>query len=152
MVFIGTWPLLISTMDIETTDFALLPMNLENRMQMLSPEGGRIWLTTTLGKRLKLNSYLTAFLLRVGSRGLQKLMISWRQVFQNSSQRYQVEATCTPHVHFKAGWDGSRVKQPPSMNSFGHLGIEDTRIVCQLHGMCCFEGFCLAQQVYHCQK
>ena len=54
--------------------------------------------------------------------------------------------TCTPSVCFKAGQDGFRAKQPHSMNSFGHLGIEDTRIVCQLHGMCCFKGFCLAQQ------
>ena len=105
-------------------------------------------MTTTLGKRLKSNSYLTAFLLRVGSSGLQKSMISWRQVFWNSSQRHQVKATCTPCLHFEAGWGGSRVKQQPSMNSFGHLGIEDTKIVCQLHGMCCFKGSCLAQWVY----
>ena len=30
---------------------------------------------------------------------------------------------------FEAGWDGFRVKQLPSMNSSGYLGIEDTRIV-----------------------
>ena len=75
MVFIGAWPSLISTMGIETTNFTSLPMNSENGMQMLSPEGGRTWLTTTLGKRLKSNSYLTAFLLRVGSRDLQKPVI-----------------------------------------------------------------------------
>ena len=40
MVFIGTWPSLISTMGIETTDFASLPTNSENRTQMLSPEVG----------------------------------------------------------------------------------------------------------------
>ena len=103
-------------------------------MQMLLPERGRIWLTTTLRKRLKSNLYSIVFLLRVGSRDLQKPMISWQPVFSNSSQRYQVKVTCTPCVHFKPGWDGSRAKQPPSMNSFGHLGIEDTKTVCQLHG------------------
>ena len=61
MVFIGAWSLLISATGIETIDFTLLPTNSENGMQMLSLEEGRIWLTTTLRKRPKSNSYLTAF-------------------------------------------------------------------------------------------
>ena len=55
MVRIGAWPLLISTMGIKTTDFASLLTNSENETQMFLSEGGRIWLTTTLGKRSKLN-------------------------------------------------------------------------------------------------
>ena len=90
MVLVGAWPLLTSTVGIKTTDFISLLMNSENRMQMFSPEGGKIWLTTTLEKRSKLNSYWTAFLLRVGTRGLEMLVISWQQVYSNSSQRYQV--------------------------------------------------------------
>ena len=36
---------------METTDFVLLVTNSRNGMKMLSPEGGKIWLTTTLEKR-----------------------------------------------------------------------------------------------------
>ena len=112
---------------------------------------GKIWLTTTLGKRSKSNSYSIACLLRVRTRSLQKLMISWPQVYWNSSQRYQVEITCTPPLCFRVSWGGFRVKQQPLMNSFGHLGIEETWTACQWHDMCCFEGFCLAQWGYHHQ-
>ena len=77
MVLIGAWSLLTNTMGIETTDFVSLLMNSGNGIQMFLLEGGKIWLTTTLGKRLKSNSYSTACLLRVKTRGLQKLMISW---------------------------------------------------------------------------
>ena len=138
MVLIGAWPLLTNTMGIKTTDSISLLMNSGNRMQMFSLEGGKIWLTTTLEKRSKSNSYLIACLLRVGTRGLQKLMISWQQVYLNSSQRYQVEVTCTPPLCFRVGWGGFRVEQQPLMNSFGHSEIEDTRTACQLHEMCCF--------------
>ena len=51
MVLIGAWPLLTNSMGIETTDFVLLLTNSGNRMQMFSPEGGKIWLTATLEKR-----------------------------------------------------------------------------------------------------
>ena len=85
MLLIGAWPLLTNAIGIETTDFILLLMNSGNGMQMFSLEGGKIWLTTTLRRKLKSNSYLTACLLRVGTRGLQKLVISWQQVYWNSS-------------------------------------------------------------------
>ena len=109
MVLICAWPLLTNTMGIKTTDFVLLPTNSGNGMQMFSLEGGKIWLTTTLEKRSKLNSYSTACLLRVGTRGLEKLMISWQQVYSNSSRRYQVKVTCTPPLYFVVGWGGFRV-------------------------------------------
>ena len=50
MVLIGVWLLSTNPMGINTTDFALLAANSRNGMQMLSPEGGKIWLTTTLKK------------------------------------------------------------------------------------------------------
>ena len=76
MVLIGVWPLLTNIMGIETTDFVLLVENSRNGMQMLSLEGGKIWLTNTLEKRSKLNSYLIACLPKARTRGQQKLMIS----------------------------------------------------------------------------
>ena len=85
MVLIGAWPLLTNNMGIKTTDFILLLINSGGGMQMFLTEGGKIWLTTTLKKRLKSNSYSTACLLRVGTRGQQKLVISWWQVYWNSS-------------------------------------------------------------------
>ena len=60
MVLIGVWLFSTNTMGIDTTDFTLVVVNSRNRLQMLSPEGGKIWLTTTLGKRSKSNSYLIA--------------------------------------------------------------------------------------------
>ena len=125
------WPSLISTMGIKTTDFISLLTNSGNGMWMFSPEEGKIWLTATLEKRVKSNSYLTACLLRVGTRGPETLMISWQQVYSNLSQRYQVKATCTPPLCFMVGWGGFRVSQQPSMSSFGHSGIEDTRTACK---------------------
>ena len=85
MVLIGAWPSLTSTMGIETTDFVSLLTNLGNGMQMFSLEGGKIWLTTILKKRSKSNSYSTACSQRVGTQGLEMLMISWQQVYSNSS-------------------------------------------------------------------
>ena len=49
MALIGAWPSLTSTMGIKTTDFISLLMN--SGMQMFSPDGEKIWLTTTLEKR-----------------------------------------------------------------------------------------------------
>ena len=60
MVFIGVWFLMTNTMGIKTTDFILLVANSRNGMQVLSPEGGKTWLTATLEKRLKSNSYSIA--------------------------------------------------------------------------------------------
>ena len=57
MVLIGAWPSLINTMGVKTTDFISLLTNLGNGMQMFSPEEEEIWLTTTLEKRLRSNSY-----------------------------------------------------------------------------------------------
>ena len=71
MVLIGAWPLLTNTMGIKTTDFISMLMNSRNRMQMFLPEGGKIWLTTILKKRSKSNSYSTACLPTVGTRGLE---------------------------------------------------------------------------------
>ena len=109
MVLLGAWPSLTSTMGIKTTDFVLLLTNSGNGMQMFSPEGGKIWLTTTLEKRLKSSSYLTACSVRVGTRGLEMLMISWKQVHLKSSQRYQVKVTCTAPLCFVVGWGRFRV-------------------------------------------
>ena len=103
MVLIGVWLLSTNTMDIETTDFVLLVMNSRNGMKMLSQEGGKIWLTTTLEKGSKLNSYLIACLPKARTRGQQKLIISWLQVYWNSSPRYQVKVTCTPPLCFEIG-------------------------------------------------
>ena len=151
MVLTGAWPLLTNTVGIKTTDFVLLLMNSGNGMQMFSPEGGKILLTTTLGKRSKWNSYSTACLLRVGTRGPQKLMISWQRVLE-FILKISGRSTCTPPLCFGVDWGGFRVEQQPLMNSFGHSGIEDTRTACQLHEMSCFEGFCPAQEGYHRQR
>ena len=56
MVLIGVWLLSTNTMGIKTTDFILLVANSGNRMQMLSLEGGKTWLTATLKKRSKVES------------------------------------------------------------------------------------------------
>ena len=76
MVLTGVWLLSINIMGIKTTDFILLVENTGKGMQMLSPEGGKTWLTATLEKRLKLNSYWIACLPKTRTRGQQKLMIS----------------------------------------------------------------------------
>ena len=131
MVLVGVWPLLANTMGIKTTDFVLLVVNSGNGMQMLSPEGGKTWLTATLEKRLKLNSYLIACLPKARTRGQQKLTISWLQVFSNSSPRYQVEVTCTPPLCLMIGWVGFTLKQQPSMCLFWHSEIRGKRTVCQ---------------------
>ena len=127
-------------------------MNSGNRMKMFSLEGGKIWLTTTLRKRSKSNSYSIACLLRARTKDIQKLTISWPQVYWNSSQRYQVRVTCTPPLCFELGWPGFRVKQQPLMSSSGHSGIGDTRTAYQWHEMCCFKGFYQAPQGYHHQE
>ena len=110
MVLIGVWPLSTNTMGIETTDFVLLVANSRNGMQMLLLEGGKIWLTTTLEKRLKSNSYSIACLPKARTRGQQKLMISWLRVYSNSSPRYQVKVTCTPPLCLRnrLGWIQTR--------------------------------------------
>ena len=130
MVLIGVWLLLTNTMGIKTTDFVLLVVNSGNGMQTLSLEGGKTWLTATLKKRSKSNSYLIACLPKARTRGQQKPMISWLQVFLNSSPRYQVEVTCTPPMCLEIGWFGFKLKQQPSMSLFGHSKIRGTRTVC----------------------
>ena len=65
MVLIGAKPSLTNNMGIKTTDFVLPLMNSGNKMQMFLPEVEKIWLTTTLKQRWKLNSYLTACSQRV---------------------------------------------------------------------------------------
>ena len=77
MVLIGVWLLSTNTMGTETTDFVLLVVNSGKGMQMLSPEGGKTWLTATLKKRSMSNSYSIACLPKARTRGQQKLMISW---------------------------------------------------------------------------
>ena len=102
MVLIGVW-LLTNTMGIDNTDLILLVVNSRNGMQMLSPEIGDTWLTTTLEKRSKSNSYSIACLLKARTRGQQKLTISWLQVYWNSSPRYQAEVTGTPPLCLEIG-------------------------------------------------
>ena len=131
MVLIGVWPLSTNTMGIETTDFILLVVNSGNGMQILSLEREKTWLTASLEKRSKSNSYSIACLLKARTRGQQKLMISWLQVFLNSSPRYQVEVTCTPPLCLEIGWVGFKLKQQLLMSLFGHSEIRGTRTVCQ---------------------
>ena len=150
MVLIGVWLLLTNTIGIETTDFALLVMNSRSRMKMLLLEEEKIWLTTTLGKRSKSNSYSIACLLKARTRGIQNLMISWLPVYWSSSQRYHVEVICTPPPCLVIGWVGFRVKQQPLMSSSGHSET-GTRTACLWHKMCCLEGCYQALWGYHHQ-
>ena len=152
MVLIGVWLLSTNTMGIETTDFILLVVNSRNGMLMLSLEGGKIWLTTTLQKRLNLNSYSIACLLKARTRGQQKLMISCLQVYWNSSPKIsgRINLYTTPVFRDRLGWIQS---QTTAFDEF-ILAFRDsgTRTVCQWHETCCFAGCYQVLLGYHSQE
>ena len=154
MVLVSVWPLSTSTMGIKTTDFVLLVANSGNGMQMLSPEGGKTWLTATLEKRLKCNSYSIDCLPKARTRGQQKLTISWLRVFLNSSPRYQVEVTCTPPLCLEIGWVGFKLKQQPLMSLFGHSEAQGWSVSSMRHAISkdatsCYRGTTTKNQRMH---
>ena len=104
---------------------------------MLSPDGGTTWSTFTPERRSKLNSYLTAYMLRVKIKEFQMPMTLWPSVFSSSSLGYLVKAKSTLHPCFKAVLVQSEARHQPLMILFGCSGTGDIKTASPLLKMCC---------------
>ena len=127
LVLTGVLHYSTNTIGIKTIEFALPVKNIKNEMKMLSLEGGKIWSTVTPGKRLKLNLYLIAYMLRVNARELQMPMTLWQSAFSSSSLGYLVEVKSTLHPYFEAVLVESEARHQPLMILYGGSGKGDIK-------------------------
>ena len=140
LVLTGVLHCLTNTMGIETIEFALPVKNIKNKMKMLSLEGGMTWSTVTPERRLKLNSYLTAYMLRVKIKELQMPTTLWQSAFSSL-----VEVKSTLYPCFEAKLVESKARHQPSMILHGCSGTGDIKTASPLLKMCCLVTCCQVQ-------
>ena len=145
LVLTGVLHCSTNTMGIKTIEFTSPVKNIQNEMKMLSPEGGMTWSTVTPERRSKLNSYLTAYMLKIKTKGPQMSTTLWQSAFSSSSLGYLVEVKSTLHPCFKARLVDSEPGHQPWMILYGHPGTEDIKTASTLLKMCYLVTCCQVQ-------